>query len=317
MRTMKNNGKFLAKISRTIHKTGYKINAKSPELLIIAGSIGVVVGTVLACKATLKVNEKLEQPKEDIEKIHEAEEKGITEAGKEYTEKDARNDLTKVYIQTSLAMVKLYAPAVIVTGLSIAAFTKSHKIMTKRCLSLAAVAKAWEETYKTYRGRVIERFGEELDNELRCNTRAIEIEEKVTNEDGTVESKKSIVNVSEGPTDFAFFFAEGCRGWTKDPIANKDIIVQAERYFTERLRGKGVVFLNEVRDYFGLPLIELGQVAGWIYDETASESDNYVDFGLYRKGNDKVEERRAAFVNGFERNILLDPNCDGYILDRI
>ena len=59
----------------------------------------------------------------------------------------------------------------------------------------------------------------------------------------------------------------------------------------------------------GIPKTKAGHVVGWIYDEKNPVGDNYVDFGIY----DLYNERSRAFVNGYERTILLDFNVDGNI----
>ena len=69
------------------------------------------------------------------------------------------------------------------------------------------------------------------------------------------------------------------------------------------------MFLNEVYDMLGIPKSKAGQVVGWVYDEENPVGDNYVDFGIY----DLSKERVRRFVNGDERNILLDFNVDGNI----
>ena len=62
----------------------------------------------------------------------------------------------------------------------------------------------------------------------------------------------------------------------------------------------------------GFPRTKAGQVVGWVYDEKHTVGDNFVDFGLF---NDINDERKQAFVNGYERSVLLDFNVDGPILD--
>ena len=62
-----------------------------------------------------------------------------------------------------------------------------------------------------------------------------------------------------------------------------------------------------------IPRTKAGQVVGWIYDEKHPIGDNFVDFGII----DINDERKRAFMNGYERNILLDFNVDGNILDLI
>ena len=76
---------------------------------------------------------------------------------------------------------------------------------------------------------------------------------------------------------------------------------------------RGHLFLNELREMLGLGKTQAGNVVGWIYDEKNPVGDNYVDFGIF----DQDDERKRAFVNGWERSILIDPNVDGNILELI
>ena len=100
------------KFSRTFNKIGFQLKKHSPEILVVAGVIGTVASAVMACKATLKVNEVIDESKKDIDKIHEAIEHGCTAAGEDYTVEDSKKDLSIVYIQTGVKLAKLYAPAI-------------------------------------------------------------------------------------------------------------------------------------------------------------------------------------------------------------
>lgn len=54
---------MIEKVSRNFNKFGLKVRKASPEILIVAGAVGVVASAVMACKATLKLDEVLEEPK--------------------------------------------------------------------------------------------------------------------------------------------------------------------------------------------------------------------------------------------------------------
>lgn len=297
--------------SRAFHKVGFKLKKYSPELLIATGVVGTVASTVLACKATLKVNEIVDETKETIDKIHTATEKGFNEAGSEYTVEDSKKDLTITYVQTGVKMAKLYAPAVIVGGVSIAAILGGHNVLRKRYVATAAAYTALDKSFKEYRGRVIERFGKELDRELKYNIKAHEVEEIITNEDGTETVVKNTVTCVD-PTaisEYAKFYDVGCIGWEKDPELNLCFLLKQQEYANQSLRSKGHLFLNEVYDMLGIPRTAAGCVVGWIYDEKNPIGDNYVDFGIY----DTNKPKNRDFVNGYERTILLDFNVDGNI----
>ena len=315
------NSNFVTTVTRTFHMTKFRLKKHSPEILIVTGVIGTIASTVMACKATTKVREVLDDTKQQVEVIHSCAEQGHilnpnTMTQIEYTEEDSKKDLAIVYAHTGLEFVKLYGPSVALGALSLASIIGSNHILRKRNMALAAAYTAVDNGFKQYRGRVIERFGEALDRELKYNIKAKEIEEVVTDENGEEKTVSKVVDVIEDPnyiSQYAFFFDNGCPGWTKDEDHNRMFVIQQQNYANDRLRLEGHLFLNDVREMFGLPRTKSGQVVGWIYDEKNPIGDNFVDLGIFN-----VHSRNARdFVNGYERTILLDPNVDGNILDLI
>lgn len=291
-------------ISRAFHNVGFKIKKHSPELLIAGGIIGGVTAAVMACKATLKVDEVTEEHYAKIDRIHEAAETGVTAAGEEYTAEDAKKDTTIVYVQTGVEFAKLYAPAVVLGAVSITAILAGHNIMNKRNAALAAACTAVENSFKEYRGRVVDRFGESLDRELKYGIQTKEYEEITVNEDGSESVEKKQVEVMTAVcSPFAVFFDEACIGWTKDPEYNKAFLIDQQRYLTDRLRRNGTVTLNEAYDAVGVPRTKAGFVWVWKYRPERPAEENYVDLGIF----DGNREKNRDFVNGYERSILLDP----------
>ena len=304
---------LFAKISNKAGMIGLRAKKYSPEILVVAGVIGTVASAVMACKATLKVNDILDETKETVEKIHECENRTDLV---EYTPEDAKKDLTLVYVQTGLKLAKLYAPSVILGALSITSILASNNILRKRNVALGAAYAAIDKSFKEYRGRVIERFGETVDRELKYNIKSEKIEEKVTDpETGKDKKVKKNVEVSgyDLASPYARFFDEGCTGWEKDAETNLFFLRAEQNFANDRLKSRGYLFLNEVYERLGIPTTKAGQIVGWIYDPENPTGDNYVDFGIY----DAHREKARDFVNGYERVILLDFNVDGNILDLI
>lgn len=112
-------------------------------------------------------------------------------------------------------------------------------------------------------------------------------------------------------SEYAKFYDCGCTGWTKDPELNLMFLRKQQDFLNDRLKAEGYLFLNDVYDALGIQKTKIGQIAGWVYDEKNPVGDNYIDFGIY----DTHREANRRFVNGLERTILLDFNCDGDILD--
>lgn len=301
-------------VSYNAHRIGFKIKKASPEIMVVAGVVGVVTSTVMACKATTKVNDILEETRKQVDDVHNVLDSDVVSAD-EYTNDDAKKDLAIIYTQTGVKLIKLYAPSVIVGALSITGILASHKILKKRNVALTAAYATIDRSFKEYRGRVVERFGKELDRELRYNIKAQEIEEKTVDKDGNETIEKKTVSVVDPNmySDYARIFDNGSMGWTKDPEYNLMFLKLQQNQANDRLRAQGYLFLNDVYDMLGIPRTKAGQIVGWIYDKENPVGDNFVDFGIY----DIYNEKACDFVNGRERSIVLDFNVDGNILDMI
>lgn len=300
-------------LTRSVNRAGLKLKKHSPEILVVAGVVGAVTSAVMACKASTKLSGVLEETKNQLDEMHDyIEKEGYSEV---YTEEDAKKDTTIIYVQTGVKLAKLYTPAVILGCLSIGAILASSNILRKRNIALAAAYTTVEQSFKDYRSRVIERFGKDLDRDLKYNIKAQEVEEVVTNEDGTEQTVKSTVNVIDPNTidDTSRIWYEGCRGWTKDPEVNLMYLKRLQAWFTDKLRSKGYLFLSEVYEELGFAVTPNSRVIGWIYNEKEPIGDNFVDFGIY----DIHDAQKANFVNGYERSILLEFNHDGNIFNKI
>lgn len=59
----------LEKITRLANRAGLKIKKHAPDILLVAGVAGTVASTVMACKATLKVTDILDESKEQLDQI--------------------------------------------------------------------------------------------------------------------------------------------------------------------------------------------------------------------------------------------------------
>lgn len=303
---------IISKATRLLSSAQYKVKKHSPEILMVAGIAGTVVGTVLACKATTKVSEIIEEKNKAVDDVHTClEDKEI-----EYTEEDSKKDLTIIYAQTGVKLFKLYAPAIGVMALSFVSIIAGHKVLKKRNVAIAAAYAAIDKGFKQYRKNVIEEFGEGVDQQMRFGLKSKEVKKK--GKDGkTVKETEYYIDTEGNPLDniseYARFFDAASENFAKDPEYNMMFLRRQQDYANEMLKARGHLFLNEVYDLLDIPRSKAGQVVGWVYDKNGNtKGDNYVDFGLYR--NDQGTRR---FVNGLEYNILLDFNVDGVIYDLI
>lgn len=310
---MKSN--MLMAVSRSVHKAGFGLKKHSPEILVVAGTIGVIASAVMACRATTKLSGILEETNEQVDAIHDAmENEEYKETGK-YTEEDGKKDLVIVYTQAGVKLVKLYGPAILLGAVSLGCMLYSNKILHKRNVALAAAYATIDKGFKEYRNRVVERFGDTMDRELKYNIKAQEIEETATDEEGNQKVTKRTVNTVkiDDCSDYARFFDASSDFFVKDPAYNLMFLKQAERIANDKLKQNGYLFLNDVYDMLDIPRTKAGQVVGWIYDEKNPIGDNYISFGIYEGVcPDSAKER---FLEGCENVILLDFNVDGNIWD--
>ena len=299
------------KMIRMYNNSKNMVEKHSPEILAGVGVVGVVASTVMACKATMKLNDILEESKETRDKIREVESNPRYE--EQYSHEDAKKDLTINYTQTAMKIAKLYAPAVILGSASLGCLLASNDILRKRNAALSAAYMTVDKSFKEYRQRVVDRFGEEVEKEIRYNIKAEEVTSTVVAEDGSETTVTETVKTMDPNlySDYAKFFDEASPYWQKDPEYNFMFLKSQQQYANDLLKARGRLFLNEVYEMLGIDKTKAGQIVGWVYNPENPIGDNFVDFGIF----DMSKERVRAFVNGYEPNILLDFNVDGNIWD--
>lgn len=283
----------------------------SAEILLIGGAIGVVTGTVMACKATLKADTAMTVYKEKKEKI------GICLENPDidYDEIKAKEDLKNLTVQTAVLMIKYYAPAVILETFSIGTIFASNHIMQQRNAALAASCAAVEAAYKKYREKVVEKYGKEVDDEFyygtKTETKKITTTNPETGEKTKTTESKTYLQEEYGCSPYAVLFDSSAIEFYQDDATNMFMLKNREKEATVRLRANGMLTLNDVYEMIGVKPTDIGLTHGWIFEKDNPDGDNEVKFDLrhvYVK--DPYSERE-------ERAILIDFNCDGFVYGRV
>lgn len=305
---MKNKTEIMKSVNGVASKTVMKLKKHSPEILVVAGIAGMVVSAVRACKATTKVAEILDETKGTLDTIHEGMETGAIN-GQEYTTEDGKKDTVVVYAQTGMKLAKLYGPAIILGTLSITSILASNNILRKRNVALGAAYAAIDKSFKEYRGRVIERFGEQVDTELKYGIKAKKFEEiEVDPETGKEKKVKKTVMVADPnlQSDYAVYFDSKSRNYETNPDYNRMFLKAQQAFANDKLQTRGHLFLNEVLDDLDLPRTPAGQIVGW----TKDGPDGYVNFRI-------VEVERETEDGRHEPALLLDFNVEGNIWEKM
>lgn len=307
-----------ASVSQMVSRQGLLASKNAPTILFASGVAGMIGSTVLACHATLKMEEVLRVHRNDIRtaksvKMSNGEENlehkdgGVLleEDKVTYTDNDYRRDVAIIFSRSIVRTAKLYAPAIILGSASIACLTKSHDILQKRNAALTAAYIAVDEAFKQYRERVIDEYGEEKDREFRYGS----VEVDMVDENGKMYTEKQPDGT---PSMYARFFDEYSSSWSKEPDYNFVFLLHTQHMANDHLRARGHLFLNEVYDMLGIDRTQAGQVVGWVISK---DGDNYVDFGIFKDARHSAEVR--DFINGRNNAVLLDFNVDGVIYDKI
>lgn len=295
----------------------------APEILMGVGAVSFVGTVVVASRATIKAQDILYDHHEKLDDIKQAESMEV------YTEEDAKTDKIKVYTQTTLAMVKDYAPAAGLGVLSMTCFFAAFGIIKKRYTTLAIAYNALSESFALYRKRVIEDKGEEADLYYLTGQKVKEV--TVKDEEG----KKKKVKVLELPdgtelaSPYAFKFGkykengELNNQWNNDPNYLRMMVLGQQDWLNDRLYmncvfdddhrvvKRGSVFLNEARDVLGEDPTTTGAVTGWRYSNGEEGCNGYIDFHMIEAMEINPEDGKEIPC------IIINPNVDGLIYDLV
>lgn len=277
--------------SQTVGRQMLKLQKNSPHLLFAAGVVGIVGTVVMASKATLKLNDVLDDAEAEIADV---------KSDLKHRKGQYQKDLAYVYTKNTMEIVRLYAPAVALGTVSIAALTGSHIQLTRRNTAVTAAYAAVSTAYDNYRAKVREELGDEKESTLYhgVNVQKVMIDNK---------SEEIVMVDPNSRSPYARIFDEYSIQYTKNAEINKLFVLAQQNYLNDLLHARGHVFLNEAYDCLGLERSSAGAVVGWVLDQ---QGDNYIDFGLYKPAS-------SRFMNGLERAIVLDFNVDGVIFDKI
>lgn len=301
---------FLNDVMTTVKKN-------SPALCLIGAGIAAGATVFLACKSTLRIHEAIEQKNEDLKQIQ----MGLDDPDMKYSVEDARSDKLKTYGLFALRLGKLYLPAALAAGTSVALAYESYHISKGRNVALATALGSTYESFKAYRDRVKERYGEEAENAIYHNLHSEKIIKIETDENGKERKvKETANNVLSHDSNYWCtyrFDANTSSYFDNNDDFNLTLISQVEHDVNDRImmlrarNKKNIICLNDVFEQLGMAKTKEGQIIGWCYDPEKDDPETYhISFGAQM-----VKEPCDVYTNGFKDTIVLDFNCDGVLLD--
>nr|DAP36148.1 MAG TPA: hypothetical protein [Caudoviricetes sp.] len=284
----------LGVVTRLAGRAGLVLSKHAPTILTAAGTAGFIGTTILASKATLKVEETVAEETALLVKVHEAH-----EAGK-LSDKDATHDKVVLYTRMTTKLAKLYFPALILGAASIVSLATGHGIMLKRNASLAAAYAAVDQAFKTYKKKVESKFGKEAVLDALVST----AEEDLTKDELTMEAIAAV----DGVSPYGVIFDETNNNWSADEDLSMLHLKCQQQYANDILQTRGHIFLNEVYKMLGFPHTPAGAVTGWV----KGNGDDFVDFNIF-EGTFEGEDEKGRTVTKW----ALDFNVDGVMYDKI
>lgn len=281
-------------VTRLAGRAGLVLSKHAPTILTAAGTAGFIGTTILASKATLKVEETVAEETALLVKVHEAHEAGKLE------DKDALHDKVVLYTRMTTKLAKLYAPALILGAASIVSLATGHGIMLKRNASLAAAYAAVDQAFKTYKKKVESKFGKDAVIDALVST----ADEDLTKNELTMEAIAAV----DGVSPYGVIFDETNNNWSADEDLSMLHLKCQQQYANDILQTRGHIFLNEVYKMLGFPHTPAGAVTGWV----KGNGDDFVDFNIF-EGTFEGEDEKGRTVTKW----ALDFNVDGVMYDKI
>lgn len=279
-----------------VKRAGLFLQKHAPEIMCVCGTAGVLVGTTLACKATLKVEDTLNKLEDKKYELNSEKDKTVEEFG-EYDEKEYKRRMTKAYLETAWEFTKLYTPAVICIGSGLALLNGSTVVMKKRNAGLAAAYAVLRESYEAYRKKV---DGLPGGAELNALDRSNYTEDQLKINEMGNEPKPGDVK-----TFWFMYDALNTDDYSESFGANLAILDAKEKALNKMLRHSEQKFLtiNEIMDYLNFRYKRFEDGDHWcvVYDPSAEATvSDQLDLGFHDN---------YAFTHGYEYTTELKITC--------
>lgn len=299
-------------------RVGLQLSKHAPEILTglgVAGFIGTVALAIDETPAAIDILAETKKNLEAIDTLENSDEPDVAEKRKqyEYTHEKATAERREWQFNTVRKLLKNYWKALVLGTLSIAAILGAYNIMHSRTLAIAAIAEATQKAFTEYQQRVEERFGADVEKEIRYGLKKKTINAVETLDDGTEEKtkiEKAEVRTGEPVWDcYTRIFDESNPNYKRGPGYNKNFLIGVQKQANDKFHMQGHLFLNELLDMLSFPRTPEGAVCGWV----EGNGDNYVDLGIF----DSCYRPKADFINGYEQSVIMHFNCDGVIYNLI
>lgn len=322
---------FNIKQSLTRLGSNIKLSAKAnyPKWMVIGGTLILVGASIGACIKTYKELPKvLDAHKEmlskvkDLKKAHDEGAEIKLPDNEKYTKESYQRHVFCTYMSTGGKIVKIYALPFALALLGVVLIFKGHSTTQKRYLAAAAEGYAISEAFKNYRGRVVDRYGQAVEEELFMNgeRKLVTTEETdpITGEKRQVTKDTLCADRStalDDPWCFIFDEANCPHSWSRHPGYNYRHLIDMQNAANDYLKAHGSITLAELMRQIGFKDDDIPVDAmryGWMIDNPlcTDPKKQVVDFGICAMNG--VYEDVGCFLGGTP-DYLLHFNVQGDI----
>ncbi len=247
-------------LNKFVGKAGLYLKKNAPTILTCVGAVGVVATAVTAVKATPKVVKLLE--------ANEA------EKGKELTKMEV--------VQTAWPH---YIPAAVIGTASIACIFGANVLNQRKQAALMSAYALLDSSYKTYKNKVEEMYGNSVNDEIRgeiAKDKYAEEEIDADEDDG----KK-------------LFYDEFSQRYYR---ATTETVLRAEYEINKALNECGGAYLNDYYDLLGIDRVDYGDYLGW---SSAQMYEMYWDSWLhFRKTKVVMDDGLECWIIDFTEPLV-------------
>lgn len=272
------------------HKVVYFCKHYAPQIMVGGGLAAGGATVVMACKATLKTQDILDEK-----------DRALEQAGTDEEQKVAKKT-------ARVSLVKTWAPVGTVGAASVALILGGHHILGRRAAEALGAAYAAQKKLFEQNKAIEEAFGEEVAEKIKNGLPIdkLEVGEKLKKLDA--EEKKNPKPKAERYTVDWLFCEEGCgarfRGhgcWQDDAETNLNTVLRKQQMANDLLRARHSLTVNNIlTELFDADPIDAGTETAWVWDEKYGY--DVIDFGL---GELNTVDGRRAFRNKGEPNVWL------------
>lgn len=245
--------------------------------LEIGAGIGCfAVSVVASARAAIKSKRIMDEYNEGASRIAACEHRGtiiMETADKQqemvqYTSENAKKDMRTLKMRTAGKLALTWTPCALGFAAGTGLVLRSHHVMVKSNLGLAAALKTAESALDEYRHRVADRYGEEAERNLYNGTEMVEVKtkEKVNGK------MKTVTNMVENRWGWPLSkyarivgrdYVERDADWDRSSNDyNHRRVKTVEEFVKNKLRKQGYVRWNEIYEAVGLKKCDDGDVFG-------------------------------------------------------